>query len=118
MLMINLVKETAILVVQVVGFIFPISIVIYAFQFPIWRENIDKAKDVVMEQQQRMSRKIICLFFVSTGTIFYAIGTIVTTSQITFNDCILWLWLISLIGLLMLTFYLLHSLFSEIGLIW
>jgi len=118
MSLVELVNEIAALVVQVVAFIFPISIAIYIFQFLIWKENIGKATEVVMGQQQRMSRKIICLFLTSVGTIFYAIATMIITSQIAFSDCVLWLGLAGLVGLLILTFYFFYSIFKEIGLIW
>ena len=118
MSLLNLTNEIATLVVQVVAFIFPISIAIYTFQFLIWKENIGKATDVVMGQQQRMSRKIICLFFTSVGTIFYAIAAMIITSQIVLSDCVLWLGLGGLIGLLVLAFYFFYSIFKEIGLIW
>ena len=114
----NLINGIATLVVQVVAFIFPISIAIYTFRFLIWKENINKAKGVVVVQQQRMSRKIICLFFTSAGTIFYAIIIMIITSQIVFSDCVLWLWLGGLISLLLFIFYFFYSLFREIGLIW
>ena len=114
----DLINEIATLVVQVMGFIFPISIAIYIFQFPIWRANIDKARDVVMGQQQRTSRKIICLFFTSVGAIFYAIITMIVTSQMVLSDCVLWFLLSGLISLSILTVYFFYSLFQEIGLIW
>lgn len=114
----NLTNEISALVVQTVSFIFPVGIAIYVFQYKNWKGSLDKynVTNIVMEQHQRMSKKIIRLFFTGAGTIFYAITIRIITSQIVLSDCILWSLLIGSIGLLLLTFFFFYTIFPEIGL--
>ncbi|MDO8482904.1 MAG: hypothetical protein Q7S86_03745 [bacterium] len=117
MTLINLTNEIVVFVAQVVTTIFSIGIAVYIFQFPIWKENVVKAKEIVMGQHQRVSRNIIKLFFTGVGTILYAIVVRIITSQVVPTECVLWFLLGGSIILLLLTFYLLYSIFPVIGLI-
>ena len=116
----DLINEIMALITQAVTFIFPVGIAIYVFKYKNWKENLDKydITNIVMEQHERVSRKIIRLFFTGAGTILYAITTKIVTSQIVLSDYILWLLLGGLISLLILTFFFFHSVFVEIGLIY
>jgi len=116
--LLDLTNKIVVFVAQIVTFIFPIGIAIYVFQYKNWKENLDKynVTDIIMEQHQRMSKKIIKLFSTGIVTIFYAIFVMIIISQIILNDCALWLLLSGSIILLLLTFFFLRSIFPEIGL--
>ncbi len=118
MTLLELTNEIAGLVAQTVAFIFPVGIAIYVFQYKNWKESLDKynVTDIVMGQHQRMSRKIVRLFFTGAGSILYAIAVKVMTFQFAFSVCTLWFLLGGAVLLLLLTLYFLHSIFSEIGL--
>lgn len=119
MTLLEITNEVVSFVAQAVVFIFPIGIAIYLSQYKNWKEILEKydVENIVMEQHQRVSGKITRLFFTGAGTVFYAIGVRVLTSQTVFSEGILWLLLSVAVFLLLLVFFFFYSILPEIGLI-
>lgn len=113
--LLDLTNEIVTLVAQIATFVFSIGIAIYAFRFPIMREGADKLPNVVINQHERISKKIVRLFFAGVATVLYGIVVKIVISQFILSDCVLWLFLGSAIILLLIVFRCLYDLFPEIG---
>lgn len=112
----ELTNEIVTLVAQIVTIVFSIGIAIYTFQFPIWRENVSIAPEIVDNQHKRVSCKILRLFRIGIITILYALAVKVIISQFILSTCGLWTLLIVSVVLLLLAFYFLYVIFPEIAL--
>lgn len=114
--MLQFTNEMLSLIAQLAGIIFPVGIVIYAFQYPILREGADSLPGTVKSQHSRLRKKIMRLFWASIVTVFYVLVVKLSIFQLALTGCSLWALLIIAIFLLLLIFFLLYDTLSEIGL--